>query len=117
MATTTKKITDNPVVLRIMELIRKKRKKEKDLTDYLGISSGGISKWKYDGSYVYLKYIVEICDFLDTTPNYLFWGSDDEDRLLVGEKNMISMYRSLDEGRKKCVRDMIKYLSSNDEKN
>ena len=115
MATTTKKLTDNPIVQRILGLIRKKGKKEKDLTDYLGISSGSISKWKYHGSIVYLKYIEEICEFLDTTPNYLFFGSDGDDCLLIGEKNMLQMYRSLDEGRKKCVRDMIKYLSSNDE--
>lgn len=37
MATTTKKMTENPVVQRIVELIREQGKKEKDLTDYLGI--------------------------------------------------------------------------------
>lgn len=111
MATTTKPITDNPIVQRILGLIKEKGKKEKDLTEYLGISSGSISKWKYDGSIVYLKHIEEICEFLDTTPNYLFFGSDDEDRLLIGEKNMIQMYRRLDDEKKKCVFDMIKYLS------
>ena len=43
MATTDKKLTDNPVVLRILGLIKKKGKKEKDLTEYLKISSGSIS--------------------------------------------------------------------------
>ena len=111
MATTTKKLTDDPIVLRILGLIKKKGKKEKDLSGYLGISSGGISKWKYDGSVVYLKYIEEICEFLDTTPNYLFLGSDDEDRLSLGEKSMLEMYRGLDDGRKKLVNEMIMYLS------
>ncbi len=111
MATTTKPLTDNGIVRRILGLIKKKGKKEKDLTDYLGISSGSISKWKYDGSIVYLKYIEEICEYLDTTPNYLFFGEDEEDRLLVGEKKMIQTYRSLDDERKKCVRDMIYYLA------
>ena len=110
MATTTKQITDNPVVLRILDLIRKKGRKEKDLTDYLEISSGAISKWKYDGSFVYLKYINEICEFLDTTPNYLFFGSDEEERLLPGEKNLLQMYRKLNEGKKKCSRDTMKYM-------
>ena len=41
MATTTKKITDDPIVRRIIGLI-KKRGKEKDLTDYIGVSSGSI---------------------------------------------------------------------------
>ena len=55
MATTTKKMTENPVVRRIVDLIKEQGKKEKDLTDYLGISPGTMSKWKYDGSFVYIK--------------------------------------------------------------
>ena len=113
---TTKKMTDNPVVQRILELIRERGKKEKDLTTFLRISSGGISKWKYDGSFVYLKYIDEICEFLDTTPNYLFWGTEEEDRFTPVEKKIVNSYRSLDDGRKKCIRDMIDYLSENDGK-
>ena len=75
MARTTKKTTDDPVVCHIVDFIRKRRKKEKDLTDYLGMAPGAMSKWKYDGSFVYNKYIKEICEFLDTTPNYLFFGT------------------------------------------
>ena len=111
MATTTKKMTDNPVVQRMIELIRKRGKREKDLTDYLGLSPGAISKWKYDGSYVYIKHIEEICEFLDTTPNYLFFGpADEEERLTLAEKELIQTYRSLDEGRKKCIWDAIMYF-------
>ncbi len=50
-------MVDNPVVKRIVGLIRKQGKNEKDLTDYIGIVPGAMSKWKYDGSYVYTKYI------------------------------------------------------------
>lgn len=112
MATTTKKMTEDPIVQRIIGLIRKRGKKEKALTDYLGVSSGSISKWKYDGSVMYLKHIEEICGFLDTTPNYLFFGwEEEEERLSMVEHDMIRRYRSLDDGRKKCIRDMIKYIS------
>ena len=111
MATTTRKMTENPVVQRIVELIREQGKKEKDLTDYLGISPGTMSKWKYDGSFVYIKHIDRICEFLDTTPNYLFFGPEDEDeRMTPVEKNVIKMYRSLENEKKKFVRDMLKYL-------
>ncbi|MCR5788500.1 MAG: helix-turn-helix domain-containing protein [Lachnospiraceae bacterium] len=114
MATTTKELTDNPIVLRILELIRKRGKKEIDLTEHLGISSGAVSKWKYDGSVVYLKYVDEICEFLDTTPNYLFWGMDEENQILPGERSLLRMYRKFDDGRKKCIRDMMKYMSDKD---
>ena len=104
-------MTDNPVVQRIVELIREQGRKEKDLTDYIGIAPGAMSKWKYDGSYVYIKYIYEICEFLDTTPNYLFFGPDDEEeRLSPGEKDMIRVYRELDDERKKCIQDTLRYF-------
>lgn len=52
------------------------RLKDKDLTDHLGLPPGSMAKWKYDGSQVYLKYIVEISQFLGTSPNYLFLGTE-----------------------------------------
>ena len=111
MARTNRKMTDNPVVQRIVELIRERGRKEKDLTDYIGIAPGAMSKWKYDGSYVYIKYIYEICEFLDTTPNYLFFGPDDEEeRLSPGEKDMVRMYREIDDERKKCIQDTLRYF-------
>ena len=110
MATTNREMTDNPIVHRIVGLIEDQGKKEKDLTDFIGVSPGTMSKWKYDGSNVYLKYIEEICDFLETTPNYLFYGSDDES-YTQAEKEIIRMYRTLDNGRKKCVRDTVKFFS------
>ena len=111
MATTNRKMTDNPVVIRIVKLIKEKGKRERDLTDYLGLSPGAMSKWKYDGSYVYTKYIYEICEFLDTTPNYLFFGEEDEEeRLTPEEKELIITYRNLDEGRKRCIRETVKYF-------
>ena len=112
MATTNRKMVDNPVVHRIVALVKKKGKRERELTDYLGLPPSSMSRWKYDGSYVYVKYIYEICEFLDTTPNYLFFGPDDEgDDLTQGERKMIRIYRSLDEGRKKCIEDMMKYIA------
>ena len=39
-----RKMTDNPVVQRIVGLIREQGKKEKDITDYIGIAQGAMSK-------------------------------------------------------------------------
>lgn len=105
------------MVRRIVGLIKEKGKRERDLTDYLGLSPGAMSKWKYDGSYVYIKYIEEICEFLDTTPNYLFFGpEDEEERLSPAEKEIIRMYRSLDDGRKKCIQETLGYFKESSKK-
>ena len=111
MATTTKKMTEDPVVRRIVYLMEKQGKKGKELTDYLKISSGALAKWKYDGSIVYLKHIEKICEFLCTTPNYLFLAEDEEERLSPSEKDMIRSYRGLDDGKKKCIRDTLRYFT------
>ena len=115
MAKTNKKMTDNQVVRRILELLKKRRRKEKDLTDYLRISSGSISKWKYDGSVLYLKYMEEICEYLDTTPNYLFFGTDDEEgKLSFSEMEILRMYRKVDNAKKNCIHDTLKCFLENE---
>ena len=114
MATTDRKMTGNPVVQRIIGLIEEQGKKNRDLTDFLGLSPSTITKWKYDGSNVYLKYIEPICEFLDTTPNYLFIGQKEESdfgSLTPVEIEVIRRFRKLDNGRKKCIRETLRYFT------
>lgn len=111
MATTHRKLTDDPIVLRILGLLQAQGKTDKELTDYLGISAGAMTKWKYDGGHVYLKHIEAICDFLETTPNYLFYGTVDQEPLTPAEKEVLQMYRNLDAGRKRCIRETLRYFS------
>lgn len=112
MARTDKRLTDDPIVLRIMALLRKRKKTERELTEFLGISSGGMSKWKYYGSGEYLKYVEPICEFLDTTPNYLFFGpADEEERMTPVEKELIRMYRKMSQDKKRCIRDTMVFFT------
>ena len=113
MASATKKITENQVVQRIIGLLEDRGMKDKDLTDYLGLPTGSMAKWKYDGSMVYLKYIEQICECLKTTPNYLFLGmmeSGGKEKLTTIENEVLSMFRNMDSGRQKCIRDAMKYF-------
>ena len=114
MARTDKKMTENPIVQRITALLEKQGKTEMGLTDYLGLPPGSMSKWKYYGSDIYLKHIEKICEYLDTTPNYLFLGNENEEMYSPWEKEMIRTYRGLDERKKKCIRDLLKcFIESN----
>lgn len=111
MATTSREMTKNPIVKRIVELVSERGLKDKDLTDHLGLPPGSMAKWKYDGSQIYLKYIVEISQFLGTSPNYLFLGtekSDNVEGLTPLENEVIQLYRSIDDRQKKCIRDTLK---------
>ena len=114
MVITNRKMTENPVVQRILGLLREQGKLDKDLTDFLGVAPTAMTKWKYDGSKVYLKYIEAICEYLDTTPNYLFWGHEGvsvENGLTSTERELIEKYRNLDNKGKKFVKDMLSYIS------
>ena len=116
MATRDKELTNNHVVIRIIELVKSRGKKEIELAEYLHIPTGSMAKWKYYGGTSYLRYIDQICEFLDTTPNYLFWGVEEtEDQLSVSEKEMLRMYRDFDDGRKKSIQDAMKYFSKSNE--
>lgn len=57
MATTDKVMKDNQVVIRIIELVKIRGKKEIDLAEYLCIPTGSMAKWKYYGGTSYLRYI------------------------------------------------------------
>lgn len=70
-----------------------------------------------DGSNVYIKSIEEICEFLDITSNYLFFRSEGKEELLLpAGKEIIRVYRSLDDGRKKCTQEILKYFNESSKK-
>ena len=109
MAAKRRKSIDDMVVQRMVRLLRKQEKEEKGLMGYIGLQPGSMKNWKYAGSYGYMKYMKEICEFLDTTPNYLFYGPDDPERRVTPmEREMIRMYREIDEGGKKRITDLMK---------
>lgn len=112
MSPRRRKSIDDMVVRRMVRLLREQMKEEKDLMNEIGLRPGTMKNWKYAGSYGYMKYMKEICAFLDTTPNYLFYGTEDtEKRMTSMEKEMIRMYRSIDENGKNYIKDMMKRLA------
>lgn len=79
--------------------------------NYIGFQPWSMKNWKYAGSYGYMKYMKEICKFLETTLNYLFFGSDDQEkRMTPTEREMIQTYRDINEDRKKHITDLMKNL-------
>ncbi len=46
MRITKKKLTDDPVLLRIQDLLKEKGRTEKDMVVYLGIGNGAFTHWR-----------------------------------------------------------------------
>lgn len=56
---------------KVSHLLKQQGKKQKDLTDYLGISSNNFTDWKAGRSNGYKKYLPQIAEFLGVGVDYL----------------------------------------------
>jgi len=79
---------DNEVFARIDQLMKKQRKKVKEINDLLGLKRCTYSNWKRGKSETYLKYLNQIAEFLNVTPNYLLCGSDSVETNENNQKRM-----------------------------
>lgn len=81
-------VVDKLVFDNIMRLMKKQNKKQKELTDYLGVSKNVFTEWKAGRLASYQKYIPEIARFFHVsvdsllgyhTPEIETWDLPDED--------------------------------------
>lgn len=64
------------IIERIYKILNEKNLKAKDLSEYLGINQSVLSTWKKRCKNPPSEYIIQICEFLGTTPEYLLTGND-----------------------------------------
>ncbi len=62
---------------KITELLALQGKRQKDLTDFLGVNKNAYSLWKSGKTTSYNRYIPQIADFFGVSPEYLLGKSDD----------------------------------------
>lgn len=111
MKESTKVLNEDPVLRRIMDLLKKQNRMDKDLIDYLGLSNGVFTKWKYMGGRSYMKYIRKIAEYLDTSTGYLLKGIDDdlgESGLTEEEANVLQLFRQLDKDAQLCATEVLR---------
>ena len=110
------KVIKDPVLTRIVALMEERGTTDKALSEYLGVGKGTISHWKYNRRSTYLQYINPICDFLETTPTYLFRGVQDEGvgEMTPSESEMIRNYRKVGKEGQNCVRTMLNLLAKDE---
>ncbi len=56
---------------KISELLKEQKKKQKDLTDFLGLSKNAYTNWKNGNNNSYLKHIGKIAEFFGVSTDYL----------------------------------------------
>jgi transcriptional regulator with XRE-family HTH domain len=62
------------IIDKISELLIKKNKTQKELTDYLGLDKSTYSAWKNGKSRSYNKYLKEIATFLNNEVNNIYFS-------------------------------------------
>lgn len=106
-------MTDDPVLRRILELLKEKGKTEKDMVKYLGIGNGAFTHWKYDNQKSFHRHIRQMSEYLGVTPNYLLFGKDEEvntDTLSANEIHLVKLYRQMQLGQKECLMQTAKWF-------
>lgn len=68
---------------RITNLLKKQNKKQKELTDYLGITKNAFTDWKNGRIKSYNKYIPQIAEFLNVSTDYLLGNAIDTKGVLI----------------------------------
>lgn len=84
-----------------------------DLGKYLGKSKGVISKWEKGENKPDAETIINICKYLDITPNTLFdWKAKNNStyNLLLKEQKLIDMFRELNPEGQEILLDTIDTL-------
>lgn len=71
---------------RITNLLKEQNKKQKELTDYLGITKNAFTDWKNGRIKSYNKYIPQIAEFLNVSIDFLLTGNEHEKELPESEK-------------------------------
>jgi transcriptional regulator with XRE-family HTH domain len=110
----TKTITGNVVLTNIFELMDAKGIRQKDLADFLGVSSNAITQWKLQRSRSYMNYIDQIAEYFNVTTNDLIHSNKKEAfeyYLSQDEQQLVRGYRILKTNSKTAVLNLINTLS------
>ena len=105
---------DDPVVERIMNMMKQRGISQKEMAAMLGVSEASFSKWKNRGSKSYTRYLGQLSEILNVPVSYLVSGDLDGDRKGAermysdNTSEMIRLFDELGERDQKFFIEMIK---------
>lgn len=80
---------------RINNLLKKKKCKQIELTNYLNLNKNAYSYWKNSNGNSYMSYLAEIADFFDVSIDFLVCGKTNE--FTENEKEMLLLFQKFSE--------------------
>ncbi len=98
----------------IVMLLKQQNKKQKDLTDYLGITKNAFTDWKSGRIKSYQKYLPEIAAFFGVTVDFLVGNNAENPESLNNtfplQDDVIIYCRNGETVRKKFTKEQMDYL-------
>lgn len=98
---------DKQIFESIDKLLREKKRKQIELTDYLNLNKNAYSYWKKGKNNSYMKYLIEIAKFFNIPIDVLVYGKIYG--LTENETEMILLFRKLSE------REQVKLIGKTEE--
>ncbi len=105
--------------------LKKQNRKQKELTDFIGISKNVFTDWKSGKNKSYMKYLPQIAEFLSVSVDYLLSETPGEIKKAPDAKapeadesfkKMFSMYSSLSDKDKVAAEKYLEFLLNNQDK-
>lgn len=102
------------IINRIVELLKRKGASQADICNYIGIKYNVFTTWKTRGTDPPAKYLVQICDFLNITLEYLFTGQEKNSlssKLTDEEQEMLELFHALSHDNKIRIKERAVVLA------
>jgi hypothetical protein len=110
MRKTSKKIVNDPVIIRIIDTLKIRHLSQNDLIHHLELPNGTFTSWKYNGGKSYTKYIDQIAEYLNVSNRYLLYGEAQNFQntsLLPSEVERYKKLRQLTEAQRNHIYESI----------
>ena len=107
-----REVSKDPVLHRIMDALRERKRSNKDLEHHLHLANGTFVNWKFNGIKSYLSHIKEIAEFLNVSTDYLLNGNELEIKssgeITAAELEIIQMFRKVDLKGQECILEILR---------
>jgi transcriptional regulator with XRE-family HTH domain len=101
---------------RIIEELKIQKKKQIDLTNFLGLTHNNFGNWKNGRNTSYLKYIHAIASYLDVSVEYLKGETDIKKPPIENDERLDEVYelvKDLDESEQMALKAFVAGLKAN----
>ena len=80
---------------RILQIIKEKGLKQKDLAEHLGTKPSTVNGWSKPNRNPSSELIIPICEFLDVTPEFLLTGKEKKSDVSISDAEWLDLIHKL----------------------